>query len=158
MTTASASGTLRFDDVKVGDELPALEIAVTTSLIVAGAVASRDYMPVHHDRTFAQSQGSPDVFMNILTDNGLCTRFLTDWAGPDAMVRKLSIKLGLPAFPGSRLTFTGSVTNVVEGDDDDGVVEVAFQGTNDLGVHVSGTAELSLLRRPMHETRSEPCV
>ena len=69
-----------------------MEIPVTTTLIVAGAIASRDYMPVHHDRDFANSQGSKDIFLNILTTNGLCVRFLHDWAGPEAMVKKLSAK------------------------------------------------------------------
>ncbi len=85
-------------------------------MIVAGAIASRDFMPVHHDREFAKKQGSPNIFMNILTTNGLCTRFLTDWAGPEAMVTKLSIRFGVPAFPGDPLRFTGSVTGKSEGD------------------------------------------
>ena len=147
MTAPTIDDTVRFDDVEVGQALPTFAIAVTPSLIVAGAIASRDYMPVHHDRAFAQSQGSPDIFMNILTDNGLSIRFLTDWGGPDAMVKKLSIRLGVPAFPGSTLTFNGSVTG--KRDDDDpayGIVEITLEGTNDLGSHVSGTAELSLPR------------
>jgi acyl dehydratase len=111
---------------------------------VAGALASRDFMPVHHDRDFATSQGSGDIFMNILTTNGLCVRFLTDWAGPEAMVKKLSIRLGAPAYPNDPLHFTGSVTSTsTEGDE--GLVEVAFKGSNSLGDHVTGTAILSLL-------------
>ena len=78
--------TLAWNDIAVGDEVAPLEIAVTTTLIVAGAIASRDYMPVHHDRDFANKQGSPNLFMNILTTNGYCLRFLTDWAGPEAML------------------------------------------------------------------------
>ena len=48
--------------------------------------------------------------MNILSDTGYCSRFLTDWAGPDAMVQALAIRLGVPVFPGCTLTYTGSVT------------------------------------------------
>jgi acyl dehydratase len=134
--------TIAWRKLQAGDELPELEIAVTTSLIVAGAIASRDFMPVHHDRDFATSQGSPDIFMNILTDNGLCSRYLTDWAGPEAMLKNLSIRLGVPAFPGSTLTFTGSVTGTRDADGV-GIVDVAFRGANDLGDHVSGTAVLA---------------
>ena len=65
-----------------------MRIDVTATVVVAGAIATRDFMPVHHDRDYANSQGSPDIFMNIMTDNGYCSRFLTDWAGPEAMVRK----------------------------------------------------------------------
>ncbi|OBF20822.1 MaoC family dehydratase [Mycobacterium kubicae] len=144
-TTAARATTLKWSDIDVGDEVSALEIPVTTTVIVAGAIASRDFMPVHHDRDYANKQGSPNLFMNILTTNGLCTRFLTDWAGPEAMVKKLSIRLGVPSFPDDPLRFTGSVTGKSEGSDGENFVEVAFKATNSLGDHVSGTAVLSLL-------------
>ena len=67
---------------QVGDALPAMVIDVTPTRVVAGAIASRDFMPVHHDRDYANQQGAPDIFMNILSDTGYCSRFLTDWAGP----------------------------------------------------------------------------
>ena len=111
MTTAkSRTDTLRWSDIDVGDEVTPLEIPVTTTMIVAGAIASRDFMPVHHDRDYANKQGSPNLFMNILTSNGYCVRFLTDWAGPEAMITKLAIRLGVPSFPDDPLRFTGSVT------------------------------------------------
>jgi acyl dehydratase len=136
--------TLKYDSISVGDEVSPLDVPVTTTLIVAGAIASRDYMPVHHDRDFANSQGSKDIFLNILTTNGLCVKFLHDWAGPEAMIKKLSVKLGVPAYPNDPLRFTGSVTNKTA-DAAEGVVEVTFQGANSLGNHVSGTALLSFL-------------
>ena len=136
--------TLAWSDIEIGDELTPLEIPVTATVIVAGAIASRDYMPVHHDRTFANGQGSPDIFMNILTTNGYCVRFLTDWAGPEAMVRHLAIRLGVPAMPGDPLLFTGSVTGKTRAGDE-GLVDVSFTGANSMGDHVSGTAVLSLL-------------
>jgi len=82
--------------------------------------------------------------MNILTTNGYCLRFLTDWAGPEAMLKKLSIRLGVPAFPNDPLRFTGSVT-VKSRSDREGLVEVAFKGANSVGDHVTGTAVLSLV-------------
>lgn len=144
-STTSRTTTLNWRDINIGDEVTALEIPVTATVIVAGAIASRDFMPVHHDPEFAQKQGSPNMFMNILTTNGLCVRFLTDWAGPEAMVTKLAIRLGVPAFPNDPLRFTGSVTGKSEGDDGEGIVEVTFKGANSLGDHVSGTATISLL-------------
>ena len=110
---------------------------------MAGAIATRDFMPVHHDRDYANRQGAPDIFMNILSDTAYCSRFLTDWAGADAMVTRLAIHLGVPVFPGHTLTFTGSVT-ALERRDTEVVVGVTFTGTSDLGDHVTGTAELSL--------------
>jgi acyl dehydratase len=130
--------------VQVGDELSPLVLEMTATRIVAGAIATRDFMPVHHDRAFANSQGAPDIFMNILSSTAYCSRFLTDWAGPEAMIKNLSIRLGVPVFPGSTLTFTGSVTNVSPADQGELVVDVAFKATNDLGDHLTGTAVLTL--------------
>jgi len=146
MTTArSRTSTLKWADINVGDEVTPMEIPVTTTMIVAGAIASRDFMPVHHDVAYAKQQGSPNLFMNILTSNGYCVRFLTDWAGPEAMVTKLAIRLGVPCFPDDPLHFTGNVTGKTEGTDGENFVEVTFHATNSLGNHVSGTAVLSLL-------------
>lgn len=145
MTTVSNRTTLKWADINVGDEVTPLEIPITTTMIVAGAIASRDFMPVHHDRDYANKQGSPNLFMNILTTNGYCVRFLTDWAGPEAMVKNLSIRLGVPCFPDDPLRFTGTVSAKTEGTDGENFVEVTFKGSNSLGDHVSGTAVLSLL-------------
>ena len=148
MTTANTT-TLKWADIDVGDEVTPLEIPITTTMIVAGAIASRDFMPVHHDRDYANKQGSPNLFMNILTTNGYCVRFLTDWAGPEAMVKNLSIRLGVPCFPDDPLRFTGTVTGKIRGSGGtrpaENFVEVTFKGSNSLGDHVSGTAVLSLL-------------
>ena len=132
-----------FESIAVGDELDPLVVDVTASVIVSGAIASRDFMPVHHDRDYANAQGAPDIFMNILSDTGYCSRFLTDWAGPDAMVTRLAIRLGVPVFPGHTLTYTGSIT-ALRRDGDDGIVEVELRATNELGEHVGGTAVINL--------------
>lgn len=135
--------TLHWEAVQVGDALPTMAIPMTATRIVAGAIASRDFMPVHHDRDYANTQGAPDIFMNILSDTGYCSRFLTDWAGPDAQVHRIAIRLGVPVFPGHTLTYTGRVTRA-EVADGLGWVDVEFAAVDDLGEHVSGTATLSL--------------
>ncbi len=132
--------TLRIADVAVGDALPPLEVPITPTAIVAGAIASRDYQDVHHDRDLAQQRGSKDIFMNILTTNGWVGRFVTDWAGPEARLRCVDIRLGVPNYPGDTMHLTGEVTAVA-----DGIVTVAVRGANELGDHVTGTVELSLL-------------
>ncbi|HEX4776817.1 MAG TPA: MaoC family dehydratase [Acidimicrobiia bacterium] len=138
--TFNAAG-VRYDDVEVGDELPPLDVELTRSLIVATAIASRDYQDVHHDPGLAQTRGSKDIFMNILSTNGFVGRFVTDWAGPDAVLKKVSIRLGAPNYPGDTMHMTGTVAKK-----ENGLVEVAVRGANDLGDHVSGTVTLTLPR------------
>ncbi|MFG2990646.1 MaoC family dehydratase [Streptomyces sp. NPDC048257] len=120
--------------MNVGDTMPPLEIPVTRTLIVAGAIASRDYQDVHHDAALAQEKGSPDIFMNILTTNGLVGRYVTDHLGPRAVLRKVAIRLGAPNHPGDTMTLTGTVT-AVSGT----TVEIRVVGANGIGHHVSGT-------------------
>ncbi|MGW1552101.1 MaoC family dehydratase [Streptomyces sp. NPDC002346] len=126
--------------MNVGEELAPLEIAVTRTLIVAGAVASRDYQDVHHDAELAQQKGSPDIFMNILTTNGLVGRYVTDHFGPSAVLRKVAIRLGAPNYPGDTMVLSGTITAL----DDAGTAEVTVVGANGLGRHVTGTVTVSV--------------
>ena len=131
---------LRSDDVNVGDELPALDVPLTSAIIVGGALASRDFTPVHHDRAAAQAQGMDDVFMNILTTNGYVGRYVTDWAGPDASILGVAIRLGTPNLPGDTLKLRGRVLQKT----DEGTVEVEVVGKNAWGNHVEGKVTLAL--------------
>jgi len=130
---------LTYAEVHEGDELPILDIPITTTAIVAGAIASRDYQDVHHDAELARQRGSKDVFMNILTTNGYVGRYVTDWAGPDATLKKVAIRLGAPNYPGDTMLMTGRVTKK-----SDGEVEVSLKGANSVGDHVVGTVTLVL--------------
>ncbi|MFN7950455.1 MAG: MaoC/PaaZ C-terminal domain-containing protein [bacterium] len=132
---------LRLRDVNVGDVLPELAIDVTTTLIVAGALASHDFTPVHHDKAAARAQGLNDVFMNILTTNGLVGRYVTDWAGPNARLTGVAIKLGAPNLPGDTMRMSGVVKSK---DDARGSVEVEVTGKNSWGNHVTATVALLL--------------
>ena len=131
--------TLRYDDVGVGQELPEMTVPLTRTLIVATAIASRDYQDVHHDPELARQRGSQDIFMNILSTNGFVGRFVTDWAGPDAVLERVAIRLGVPNYPGDTMRMTGAVT-----EKSDGVVTVEVVGANSLGDHVTGTVALAL--------------
>jgi acyl dehydratase len=127
------------DGLSVGEELPELAIPLTRTLIVATAIASRDYQDVHHDPALAVERGSRDIFMNILTSNAMVERYAKEWAGPAAIVRKVKIRLGAPNYAGDTMTMRGSVASV-EGTR----VELAVTGTNSLGPHVSGSVVLEL--------------
>ncbi|MFD3491664.1 MaoC family dehydratase [Streptomyces sp. NPDC058690] len=126
--------------MKVGEELAPLEVAVTRTLIVAGAIASRDYQDVHHDAELAQQKGSPDIFMNILTTNGLVGRYVTDHFGPSAVLHRVAIRLGAPNYPGDTMVLSGTVTAL----GDDGRAEVTVVGANGLGRHVTGKVTVSV--------------
>ena len=126
-----------------GEQLPDLNLNVTATVVVAGAIASRDFMPVHHDRDYAQAQGAPDVFMNILTSTGYVARFVTDWAGPQARLQRIAIRLGAPCVPGHVLRFTGHVEDDrIEGGQRS--VQVRVKAANTFGDHVTGTVTMDL--------------
>jgi hypothetical protein len=135
-----------FAAVSVGDELPTLSLPITRTLIVSGAIASRDYQDVHHDSVLARERGSKDIFMNILTTNGLVGRYVTDWSGPRSRLVDVNIRLGAPNHPDCTMTLTGSVTAKGGLSDDGayGTVTVSLRGANDLGDHVTGTVTLLL--------------
>ncbi|MEW9517414.1 MaoC family dehydratase [Streptomyces tubercidicus] len=126
-----------------GDTLPTLTVPLTRTLIVAGALASRDYQDVHHDPEAARAKGSPEIFMNILTTNGLVGRYLTDYFGPRCTLRKVAIRLGAPNYPGDTMVLSGTVIEVIEvKGGTEAVVRVV--GTNGIGHHVTGTVTVGL--------------
>jgi len=133
--------TLHLEDIAVGDRLPPETIPLTRTLIVATAIASRDYQDVHHDPDLAVERGSKDVFMNILTSNAMVERYVTRWSGPRAVVRRLRVRLGAPNYPGDRMELTGEVTAADPGT---GRVTVGVRGANSLGDHVTGVVEIEL--------------
>ena len=135
--------TRAFHEVKVGDDLPELVIELTPTVIISTAIASRDYQDVHHDRDLAQQKGSKDIFMNILTSNGFVGRYVTDWAGPDAVLRSVKIRLGVPNYAYDTMRMSGKV-ETVDLVDGEGRVEIKVRGANQLGDHVKGTVDLVL--------------
>jgi acyl dehydratase len=136
---SATTETRRLGDVAVGDELPSLEIAVTPTLIVAGAIASGDFTVLHHDRDRAVAAGAPDIFMNIHATNGLVGRFVTEWAGPEAFVERVAIRLGVSNYPYDTFRLEGRVTARERSR-----VAIEIRGTNSLGDALTGSAEVRL--------------
>jgi acyl dehydratase len=134
-----ATTTRTIGSIAVGDELPLCPIPLNATQIASGALATRDFMFVHHDRDLAVRAGSKDIFMNIHTTLGLSQRYLDDWAGPDVLYENIRLRLGAPNYPGDTMTMTASV---VAKDDAAGRVTVSFRGFNQLGDHAQGTADL----------------
>ncbi len=127
------------------DELPEMSVGVTATFVVASALATRDFTPVHHDRDLAHANGSKDIFLNILTDTGLVQRFVSQWAGPESLIRSISLRLGVPCYAGDRLTFSGRVTDHTAEDDADRY-EVSVTGRCSLGDHVIAAAVVDIAR------------
>jgi hypothetical protein len=125
--------------VEVGTQLPRLSLFGDPTFIVSTALATRDFQDVHHDRDKAQAKGSKDIFVNILTDTGLVQRYITDWAGPSALIKSIGLRLGVPWYAYDTVTFSGEVTAV-----DNGVVTVKVVGRNSLGDHVIAAATLAM--------------
>jgi acyl dehydratase len=98
---------------------------------------------VHHDVEQARELGSPHIFMNILTTNGLVERYIGEWAGPEALFRRIAIKLGAPNYPGDTMTMTATV---IAKDDAARSVDLDIKGRNSLGNHVTGSVRLTLPR------------
>jgi uncharacterized protein len=132
--------------------LPELTVSVTPTVVVATALATRDFYPVHHDRDFAERGGAKDIFLNILTTTGMVERYVTDWAGPDAVVRAISIRLGVPCYAGDTLTFSGTAAETADGER-----QIAVIGSCSLGDHVTGTVRLAAPGGPRRDSgRASP--
>lgn len=129
----------------IGTELPEWVLPLTPTLIVSTAIATRDFQDVHHDRDLAQSHGSKDIFMNILTTTGYVQRYIGEWArdavGPDFRITSCGLRLGAPAYPYDTMTFSGTVVDNAD-DAPDGTVTIDVLGLVSLGNHVNAKVTL----------------
>ena len=98
-------------DVSVGDVLPDLAYDVTATTVVLGALATRDWRPMHHDKDFAVNRnGTQDIFLNTPNQAAWFERYLTDWTGPHGRLGRITFRMKGSVFPGDTMTFTGEVT------------------------------------------------
>ena len=116
-------------------------VPATPTQIIAGALATRDFYPVHHDRDFARAHGNSDLLMNILTTNGLLSRIVGEWF-EQAPLLALSTRLVAPAYAHDELSVSGEVTSI-----DDGVAEVAIRAALRHGVHADAVARVAVAGR-----------
>ncbi len=112
----SAFANLTASDVSGGDTLPALSVEVSATTVVLGALASRDYRPMHHDKDFANNQGVSNIFLNTPNQAAWFERYLTDWTGPLGRVGRLKFKMRDSVVPGDTMIFNATVASV-ENDD-----------------------------------------
>ena len=105
--------TLTVDQVKAGDAVPSLSIDVSATTVVLGAMASRDWRPMHHDRDFAvHRNGVKDIFLNTPAQAAWFERYITDWTGPTGRPGRMKFRMKDSVFPGDRMLFGGVVEKV----------------------------------------------
>lgn len=129
--------TLRFADVRLGQELPSFEVSVTVTSVMATALATRDYQPVHHDLGKVKSLGNETVFTNTHTTAAYLEKLVMQWAGPNAFLKSLKLRLGVPNYAGDKMLLKGKVSAL---DVATKCVTIAAVGSNSRGDHV--TADL----------------
>ncbi|MET0828198.1 MAG: hypothetical protein ABWY26_01655, partial [Microbacterium sp.] len=130
-------------EVAVGDTIPPLVVDLTPTQIAAGAIASQDWAPVHHDDGYARAMGHPGIFMNIQISTGFVGRLITDWAGPDAIIEALDLRLGVPSYVGDVMTLTGEVQTIEKDGDRDRIV-ITVVAQNRLGAHIRSTVTVTV--------------
>ncbi len=134
---------IRFSEINEGDALPVFNREITRTTIVASAIASRDFTPVHHDHEAAQKAGAKDIFLNILSTGGFIGKYITDWSGPEGEMKKMLINLGMTVFPGDTLTHTGKIARKYS-EGDENLVDVEYALSVPMGPHAWGTVTLAL--------------
>ena len=136
---------LIFNQVKVGDRLPSLTHEVSTTSVILGALASRDWRPMHHDRDFAQQRnGTRDIFMNTPNQAAWLERFITDWAGPKARIGRYKFRMGDSICPKDTMVFSGTVDNVETDEHGCGWAHLSIQLSVDHQVKTTFTARVAL--------------
>jgi len=137
---------LYWDEMKEDSQLPALIKEVTATTVIYGALASRDFMPVHHDRDFAQEQGMKDIFMNSPVTSGWISRYVTDWTGPEGEIKKISMQFGRPCHPGDRLTWSGRVVKKYT-EKGEYLVDIEYHAHVSEGRHCSGIVTVGIPKK-----------
>jgi acyl dehydratase len=114
MPTATRFTTLNWSDVNEGDAITSLTFPISLRTLMIDVAGTRDLYPIHHDREFARSNGARDIFVNTMFYEGLFGRIATDWAGPEAFLRKLRFSMKSPNCLGDTMTSRGWVTKKYE--------------------------------------------
>ena len=137
---------LHWEDVGEGQELPTATLDVTNTTVIAGAIASRDFTPLHHDSGYAQKVGQKDIFMNNATICGLSGKYLTDWTGPEGELKEISFRIGTPCFPGDTIRIARKVVKkITEGDQH--LVDVEYEFNVPQGRNCGGKGTIALPTR-----------
>ena len=140
-------GKVYFEDVKVGDELPALVKGPIQQIqLTRYAGASGDFNPIHQDHEFAKAAGMGDVFAHGMLSMGFVAQCVTDWAGAGA-VRKIGVRFAAIVRLKDTITCRGRVLSK-SSKDDVHLVELEIWAENQRGEKVvTGKATVALPAR-----------
>ncbi|MFF2554616.1 fused (3R)-hydroxyacyl-ACP dehydratase subunits HadA/HadB [Nocardia sp. NPDC058058] len=107
---------IRFEDIAVGDELPARTVKLTRGDLVNYAGVAGDVNPIHWHEDVAALAGLPDVIAHGMLTMGLGAGFITDWLGdPGAIIRygaRLSNYTVIEAASAGDVEFSGRIKSV----------------------------------------------
>ncbi len=121
---------ITLEGVRAGDALPELSVEVSPTTVVLGALASRDWRPMHHDKDFAQNRnGTKHVFVNTPHNAAYFERYITDWTGPRGRLGRIRFRMKDSVFPDDTMVFHGEVTDVRKDDAGCGWVDLALRLT-----------------------------
>ena len=136
-------------DVRVGEALPSLRYDVTATTVVLGALATRDWRPMHHDHDFAVNRnGVQDIFLNTPNQAAWFERYLTDWSGPRGRLGRVKFRMKGSVFPGDVMVFDGTVTSVTTDPSGCGWVELDVALAVNGEVKTECSARLALPAEP----------
>lgn len=123
--SADLAPRLHLGEVVEGQAIPSLSYPVTATTIVLGALAARDWRPMHHDHDFAVNRnGTQDIFINTPNLAAWFERYLTDWTGPHGRLGRMKFRMLGSIFPGDTMVFDGTVQSATTDDTGCGWIEV----------------------------------
>jgi acyl dehydratase len=132
-------------DVKEGTSLPELRYEVSATTVVLGALATRDWRPMHHDKDFAvERNGIQNIFLNTPNQAAWFERFITDWTGPHGRLGKIRFRMSGSVFPGDTMVFSGVVENSTLGEDGCGWLDLALRLTVNGVVATTAAAHVAI--------------
>jgi acyl dehydratase len=135
--------------VSDGDRLPELRYGVTATTVVLGALATRDWRPMHHDRDFAvERNGARDIFLNTPNQQAWLERFVTDWTGPLGRLGRLRFRMRDSVYPGDTMRITGTVAGTESDAAGCGWASVAVEVHADDRLCTTASARIALPTSP----------
>ena len=133
-----------FDSVKIGDQLPALQLPPvdrTTLALFAGA--SGDHNPIHIDTDFARRSGMPDVFAQGMLGMAWLARLITGWT-PQSSLRRFDVRFQGVTHLGNAIRCSGLVVEKLEHNGEP-CVRLDISSTNQFGqLKIAGSALVAL--------------